>query len=134
MEMPYLNIDYKDGLKVSLETVKVDGQKEELKGFVDLMDSTIKDLEKLSIRSTPEGYETTIEINGYEFDAVIQYLLIPFEAGEKGDFGMLASPNIPAHIEVQGVKLKEGQFWSEYDLPEECLTDILEEILEAHIG
>lgn len=115
------------------ETVKrkaTNERRRELTGFVDMMDKTMEDLNKLSIRSRPEGYETTIEINGYEFEAVIQYKFIPFEAGEKGDFGQLASPNVPAHIELEGIKIKEGQFWGEYDIPEEAMTDILNEILE----
>jgi len=136
MEIPYLDISYDKGLKVSVETVTVEGNmsftEDQEKAFEKLMGSAIKDLEKLSIRSTPEGYETSITIEGYEFDAVIQYKFIPFERGEKGDYGQLTSPNVPAHIEIEGIKLKEGQFWREYDLPEQALTDILDEILAEH--
>ena len=108
-------------------------KREGWQGFSNMMGDAIKDLEKLSIRSTPEGYLTSITIEGYEFDAVIQYKFIPLEHGEKGDYGQLVSPNVPAHIEVEGIKLKEGVFWSDYDLPEQCLADISEEILQEHV-
>ena len=105
---------------------------EGLQGLSNLMGDAIKDLEKITIKA-PDGYATSIEINGYEFDCIIDYTFVPLCRGGRGDFGVQTEPDDPAHIEMDAVYIKDGT-WQLIDIPEIAFTEILEEILEHHTG
>lgn len=79
-------------------------------------------------------YETTIDINGYEFPIRIEYNFIRAERGARGDYGVQMEPDYPAHIEVESVQIQYDKSWYDIDLPEIALTDTIKEILEEHVG
>jgi len=97
-----------------------------------LMGNAIADLDKLTIKA-PNGYKTTIEINGYELDCIVDYTFIPLCRGGRGDYGQKTEPDEPAHIEMDAVYIKDGA-WNLVDIPESAMTNILDEILECELG
>ena len=124
--------------KYILESNKYEGQemnsiKQQMKMIDKFMGDVMGDLEKLTIK-TPNGYLTTLNINGYEVQAVINYEFIPACRGARGDYGMQMEPDEPAHIEFSSCQIKDGNGWYFVDLPEIVYTDILAEILEHELG
>ncbi len=104
---------------------KIKGQ---LKAIDKMMGDVIGDLNKV-INRKPGGFETTIDINGYEFDCIVDYEITPACAGGRGDFGMKTEPDEPASISLSNVWILDGK-WNLVDIPELAMTDILEEIME----
>lgn len=83
--------------------------------------------------ATPAGYVTTIDINGYEFDCIVDYELIPACRGGRGDYGQQTEPDEQADIEMGQVWIFTDK-WEIVDIPETAMTGTLEEILEAQNG
>ena len=81
----------------------------------------------------PAGYETTIDINGYEFDCIVDYEIEPACKGGRGDFGMQTEPDTPAQCNMGQVWLFDGS-WQIVDIPEKAMTDVLAEILEHELS
>lgn len=80
---------------------------------------------------TPNGYDSIIEINGYEYDAIYQYEYIRGCKGAKGDFGQPVEPDTESEVNIYKVLIKDGT-WHEVYIPDEALTDIKAEILARH--
>lgn len=81
----------------------------------------------------PSGYETTIDINGYEFDCIIDYEIEPACRGARGDFGMQMEPDIQAQISMGEVYIFDSK-WTMIEMPESAMKDILGEILEHELS
>ena len=97
-----------------------------------IMGDVMSDLKKISIKA-PDGYCTMIEINGYEFEAIVSYTLIKAERGEY-EGSLQLSPNTPAYVELDGVYIKEDGKYNLVDIPEQAMKDTLEEILVEYTG
>ena len=93
------------------------------------MDKAIEQLGLVSPKA-PNGYEASIEINGYEYDAIYQYEYIRGCKGGTGDFGMKAEPDAEPEVNIYKVLIMDDT-WHEVYIPDEALTDIQTEIL-AH--
>ncbi len=104
---------------------KIKGQ---LKAIDKMMGDVIGDLNKV-INRKPDGFETTIDINGYEFDCIVDYEITPACGGGRGDFGMKTEPDEPASIALDSVWILDGK-WTLTDIPVLAMTDILDEIME----
>lgn len=90
-------------------------------------------IEKLTAkRATPTGYSTTININGYEFDCIVDYEYI---RGCKGstENGVPIEPDEQYCIEMGQVYIFDGR-WELVDIPEKAMKDTLDEILEHYKG
>lgn len=94
--------------------------------------NTIDAIAKLKAQ-TPSGYRATININGYEFDAIVDYEIDPACKGGTGDFGMKTEPDSPATISIGEVYIFDGK-WVMIEVPESSMADILAEILEEEVG
>lgn len=81
----------------------------------------------------PSGYETTIDINGYEFDCIVDYEIEPACKGGRGDFGMQTEPDEPASINMGEVYIFDSK-WTMIEMPELAMKDILNEILDHELG
>lgn len=77
----------------------------------------------------PSEFWTTAEIGGVEdVDIVVEYTYHRFCAGATdGRFGPKLEPDEPAHIEIDGIKLADGQY---VELTEEQEAAIIREIEE----
>ncbi|MGR3218937.1 MAG: hypothetical protein ACUZ8H_03845 [Candidatus Anammoxibacter sp.] len=81
---------------------------------------------------TPNGHACTMNINGYEFDAIIDYTFINKEIGAR-EGGLQLEPDHPAHIEIDCVYILDGKNWQIVEIPEQALEDDIEEILATHL-
>jgi len=125
-------IDVVSGIINKNQSVQLTEEKRKAQSIVDLMDESIEMLKAITIRA-PNGYKTTIEITGYEFDCIVDYTFTPLCRGGKGDFGQQTEPDEPAHIEMDAVYIKDGT-WNLVDIPESAMKDVLDEILEHELG
>lgn len=99
-------------------------------GGVDVIDVITNIVEGAKRKAAkPSGYETTIDINGYEFDCIVDYEIEPACKGGRGDFGMKTEPDEPASITMGQVWIFDGN-WNILDVPEQAMKDVLDEILE----
>lgn len=103
---------------------KIAGQLNAIDSF---MGTVMKDLNKLRA-SKPMGYETSLDINGYEFDCIVDFEITPACEGGRGDFGMKTEPDEPASIYLGDVYIFDRR-WQLIDIPKKAMTEILEEIL-----
>ena len=102
-------------------------------GGIDVIDVITNIVEGAKRKAAkPSGYETTIDINNYEFDCIVDYTFIPACRGSRNEYGVPVEPDEPAGIEMGQVWIFDGQ-WNIVDIPEEAMTDTLNEILEEHI-
>lgn len=126
-ELDKLNggVDVIDVLNSLVDSAK---RKNQMKAIIKTMDSAIESLENAK-KAKPSGYETTIEINGYEFDCIVDYEIEPECKGGRGDFGMKVEPDEPASITMGQVWIFDGN-WNILDVPEQAMKDVLDEILE----
>ena len=81
--------------------------------------------------ATPAGYATTIEINGWEFDCIVDYKYIRGSRGSRNEYGVPMEPDEQPYIEMNEVWIFDGQ-WNIVDIPEKAMKDTLDEILEYH--
>jgi len=81
----------------------------------------------------PSGYETTIDINGYDFDCIVDYEIEPACRGARGDFGMQMEPDTTAQINMGEVYIFDSK-WTMIEMPELAMKDILNEILDHELG
>lgn len=98
--------------------------------IIDVITNVVDNAKKKA--QTPNGYTTTIEINGYEFDAIVGYEIEPACKGGTGDYGMKTEPDSPAVINMGEVYIFDGK-WMMIDVPEKAMTNILDEILEEYV-
>jgi len=78
-------------------------------------------------------YETTVVINGYEYEFKFSYDFIPEEKGAWED-GVQVDPDIPAYIQVGRQEILINNDWRDIELPDESLTDSVREIMEETRG
>jgi hypothetical protein len=78
----------------------------------------------------PHGYETVITINGYEFECIVDCEFSPKEYGIREN-GVPMEPDQPAYIEMGEVWIFDGS-WQIVDIPEQAMTDTLDEILAVY--
>jgi len=107
-------------------------RKSQMKAVIDVMDSAIESL-NLVKTAKPSGYETEIEINGYPFEAIVDYEITPACKGGTGDFGMKTEPDESASISMGAVYIKDGT-WNLVDIPESAMKGVLDEILEHEVS
>ena len=99
-----------------------------------LMGDAMKGLDKVKLKQqAPAGYSTTIDINGYEFDCIVDYEIEPACKGSRDEYGQQMEPDEPAVINMGLVWIFDG-IWTITDIPEEAMTDVLAEILEHELG
>lgn len=96
------------------------------------MGDVMGDLSKLSIKAKPHGYETVIEINGYEFDCIVDYEIEKGCKGSRNEYGVPMEPDTQTVVNMGEVWIFDGS-WQIVDIPEQAMTDTLAEILEEHI-
>lgn len=101
-------------------------KKEGLEGLANLMGDTIKNLEAITIKA-PNGYRTKIDINGYEFDCIVDYEIEPACKGGIVD-GMQTEPDTEASISMGDVFILDG-IWAIIDIPKSAMKDVLDEIM-----
>ena len=81
-------------------------------------------------------HDTIITINGYEYDARVDYEFHKEEKGGRNEYGFPTEPDYPAHVEITRTKLnysiKGKPNFVVIDLPEQVLSEIEEEILEEY--
>ena len=101
-------------------------------GGVDVIDVITNIVEGAKRKAAkPSGYETTIEINGYEFDCIVDYEYIKGCRGSRNEYGVPVEPDEQPYIEMGQVWIFDGQ-WNIVDIPEQAMTDTLNEILEEY--
>ena len=101
-------------------------------GGVDVIDVITNIVEGVKRKAaTPAGYATTIEINGYEFDCIVDYEYIRGSKGSRNEYGVPMEPDEQPYIEMGEVWIFDGQ-WNIVDIPEKAMKDTLDEILEEH--
>jgi len=89
--------------------------------------------EKLKELMEANMYETTVVINGYEYEFKFSYDFISEEKGAWCD-GVQVDPDIPAYIQVGRQEILIDNDWQDVDLPDESLTDSVNEIMEEMRG
>ena len=91
------------------------------------------DKEELKVLMEGDMYATTININGYEYDFRFTY---DFIRAEKGAWfaGVQVDPDIPNYVEIGRQEMFYDNDWRVVELPEESLTDYVNEIMEEMIG
>ena len=101
-------------------------------GGVDVIDVITNIVEGAKRKAAkPSGYETTIKINGYEYDCIVDYEYIKGCRGSRNEYGVPMEPDEQPHIEMGEVWLFDGQ-WNIVDIPEQAMTDTLNEILAEY--
>ena len=101
-------------------------------GGVDVIDVITSIVEGVKRKAAkPSGYETTIEINGYEYDCIVDYEIEKGCKGSRNEYGAPVEPDTHTVVNMGEVWLFDGQ-WNIVDIPEQCMTDTLNEILEEH--
>lgn len=108
---------------------KIEGQ---MKAIDKLYDDVMGSLNNI-FRQKPAGYETTIEINGYEFPCIVDFEFIPACRGSRDDYGMQVEPDEPASVEMGEVWIFD-EIWQIVDIPEKAMKDVLDEILEHELS
>ncbi len=101
--------------------------------LTEVLDVSLEKAEKRKARrATPTGYSTNININGYEFDCIVDYEYIK---GCKGstENGVPMEPDEQPYIEMGQVYIFEER-WELVDIPESAMKDTLDEILEHYKG
>jgi len=77
--------------------------------------------------------ESTININGYEYEFRFSYDFIEEEKGAWCD-GVQVDPDIPAYIQIGRQEILINNDWRDIDVPDESLTDSVNEIMEELRG
>jgi len=76
-------------------------------------------------------YETTININGYQYSFRFNYDYIAEEKGAWCD-GVQVEPDIPAYIQVGRQEILLNNAWQDFDAPDESLTDDIANIMAEY--
>ena len=106
----------------------------ELKRMCAIVETFDAVLNKLTTKQEkPSGYETTIDINGYEFDCIVDYEIEPACKGGRGDFGMQTESDSPATINMGQIWIFDNK-WQISEIPEQAMKDVLDEILEHELS
>ena len=75
-------------------------------------------------------YLATININGFEYDANVEYTYIDACKGSRNEYGAPVEPDESASIEINSIKLMDGDTAYSIDLPESVKEGIEDEIME----
>lgn len=80
-------------------------------------------------------HETTLEINGYQFDMRVMYKFYAGSKGKRNEYGVPVEPDDPSSVEIERVAIEHGDNgnYFEIDLPQIVLDDIADKILEEEL-
>jgi len=81
-------------------------------------------------------YKTVIQMQGYDFWAEFDYIVMPFARGDRSRYGEQISPDEPAGVVIEEVRMcndpdsEDGKYFKT-ELPDIVIEDIKLEIMEA---